>query len=155
MSYTITEKCNGCGACARLCPADAISGEKKKLHGIDENFCIECGACGRVCPQSAVLDDNGNACEMVKRSEWSKPDLVLEACMACTICIDACPAGCLAMSETPRDKGVDAYPYLKNPKTCIGCGLCCRECPADALVMKKPEKAPPSAPPPAGDSAAK
>ncbi len=59
MSYTITEKCNGCGACARICPAVAISGEKKKPHTIDANLCIECGACGRICPQSAVLDAEG------------------------------------------------------------------------------------------------
>jgi Na+-translocating ferredoxin:NAD+ oxidoreductase subunit B len=154
MSYTITEKCNGCGACARLCPAGAISGEKKKLHGIDDHLCIECGACGRVCPQSALLDERGNACVSIKKPEWPKPELVLEACMACTICVDACPVGCLAMSETPRDKGVDAFPYLKNAKACIGCGFCRRECPADALVMKIPEKAPPPASPPEGEKAA-
>ena len=146
MSYTITEKCNGCGACVRLCPADAISGEKKKLHRIEETLCIECGACGRVCPQSSILDAGGTQCVMIKKSEWPKPELLLETCMACTICIDTCPTGCLAMSDKPRDKGVDAYPYLKNAKACIGCGLCCLECPADALVMKMPEKAPPLPP---------
>lgn len=140
MSFTITEKCNGCGACARLCPADAIAGEKKKLHQIDQNLCIECGVCGRICPRSALLDGAGSPCAMLKRSKWPKPDLTLESCMACTICIDACPTGCLAMSEKPRDKGVDAYPYLKNANDCIGCGFCCRECPADALVMKNPEE---------------
>jgi len=142
MSYTITERCNGCGACARTCPASAIAGEKKKLHAIDGSLCIECGACGRICPQTAVLDAEGIECMMIKRSEWLKPEVVLETCIACNICIDACPVGCLAMSELPRKKGVDAYPYLKDAKACIGCGFCSRECPADALLMIKPAKTP-------------
>ena len=141
MSYTITEKCNGCGACIRVCPADAISGEKKKLHTIDVNLCIECGACGRVCPKESILDDKDVLCIMIKRSEWLKPDIALETCVACDICVDACPVGCLAMSDQPRNKGVDAYPYLKDAKACIDCGFCCRECPVNAIVMKKPEKA--------------
>jgi Na+-translocating ferredoxin:NAD+ oxidoreductase subunit B len=140
MPYTITEKCNGCGACMRLCPAGAISGEKKKLHTINGSLCIECGACGRVCPQSSLLDAGGSGCEMTKRSEWLKPELIMETCMACSICVDACPVGCLALSELPRDKGVDAFPYLKDPKACIGCGFCSKECPADALMMQKPVK---------------
>lgn len=141
MSYKITEKCNGCGACVRVCPADAISGEKKSLHLINENLCIECGACGKICPRSSILDAEGTSCTMIKRSEWPKPGVLLEKCLACGICVDACPAGCLAMSDQPRDKGVDAYPYLKDSKACIGCGLCVRECPADAIAMQKPEKA--------------
>lgn len=140
MSYTITEKCNGCGACARICPSGAISGEKKKLHAIDGALCIDCGTCGRICPQSALLDAGGSGCLMIKRSEWLKPEFILEACMACSICVDACPAGCLAMSDLPRTKGVDALPYLKYPKACIGCGLCSRECPLDIIVMKSPTK---------------
>jgi electron transport complex protein RnfB len=140
MSYTITEKCNGCGACVRICPADSISGEKKNLHAIDANLCIECGACGKICPKSAILDAEGALCIMIKRSEWPKPDVAVETCLACGICIDACPVGCLAMSEKPRNKGVDAFSYLKDSKTCIGCGLCCRECPVDAIVMQESEK---------------
>jgi len=50
------------------------------------------------------------------------------------------PAGCLAMSDLPREKGVDAWPYLKYPKACIGCGLCSRACPLDIIVMKSPPK---------------
>ncbi|MBP1711018.1 MAG: NADH:ubiquinone oxidoreductase chain I-like protein [Deltaproteobacteria bacterium] len=140
MPHTIIEKCNGCGACARLCPASAISGEKKKLHSIDAVLCIDCGACGRTCPQSAVLDTEGASCIMMKRSEWPKPEIVIESCIACGICIDTCPAGCLALSERPRKKGVDAFPYLINPKACIGCGFCNRECPVDSITMRKPEK---------------
>jgi Na+-translocating ferredoxin:NAD+ oxidoreductase subunit B len=138
MSYTITEKCNGCGACLRICPADAISGEKKKIHSIDAGLCIECGACGRVCPQSALLDSKGAQCVMVKRSEWIKPEIALETCVACGVCIDACPVGCLAMSEMPRSKGVDPFPYLKDARACIGCGFCSLECPVDVITMSKP-----------------
>lgn len=141
MSYTITEKCNGCGACTRTCPATAISGEKKKVHVIEANLCIECGACGRICPQIAVLNAGGAFCTMIKRSEWLKPDILFKTCIACGICIDTCPVGCLAMSELPRNKGVDAFPYLKDVKACIGCGLCCQECPVDAIVMRKPVNA--------------
>jgi len=141
MAYTITEKCNGCGACVRLCPAGAISGEKKKLHTIDAVLCIECGACGRICPQAALLDAAGIPCAMIKRSEWPRPEALLKACIACNICVDACPVGCLVMSDLPRDKGVDAFPYLRDPKACIGCGFCSKACPADALVMKKPSPA--------------
>lgn len=138
MSYTITEKCNGCGACLRICPASAISGEKKKAHAIDSGSCIECGACGRICPHASVLDPEGALCVMIKRSEWLKPDVILQNCLACCICVDACPVGCLVMSELPKSKGVDAFPYLKETKACIGCGFCSRECPADAIVMRKP-----------------
>jgi ferredoxin len=141
MPHSITEKCNGCGACARLCPASAISGEKKKMHSIDADLCIDCGACGRTCPQTAVLDAGGSLCNMIKRSEWPKPEILIKSCVACGICIDACPVGCLALSERPRKKGVDAFPYLKNPKACIGCGFCGKECPVDCITMKKPEKA--------------
>lgn len=136
MSYTITEKCNGCGACVRICTALAISGEKKKLHTIEANLCIECGVCGRVCPQAAVLDAEGLLCMMIKRSEWLKPEIALESCVACGICIDACPVGCLDMTELPRKKGVHPFPYLKDAKACIGCGFCSRECTVSAIKLE-------------------
>jgi ferredoxin len=140
MPYSITEECDGCGACVRVCPADAITGEKKKLYKIDGELCIECGACGRVCPRAAVLDAAGVPCVIVRRSEWPKPELIVENCTACGLCVDACPVGCFEMSELPRSGGFDAYPWLREPKACIGCGFCSLECPSDALVMKKPEK---------------
>ena len=54
-AYVIDESvCIGCTACTRVCPVDAISGERKKPHYIDPDVCIACGACAAKCPVSAI-----------------------------------------------------------------------------------------------------
>ena len=56
MKYSIIiDKCVGCTACARACPVNAISGERKEPHFIDADKCIKCGACFEKCKFSAVL----------------------------------------------------------------------------------------------------
>jgi RnfABCDGE-type electron transport complex B subunit len=51
---SITERCIGCHKCAKICPVDAPSGEKKKLHVVDEARCIGCGICTAACPVQAI-----------------------------------------------------------------------------------------------------
>lgn len=46
--------CTGCTACARSCPAMAISGERKLPHKIDLSLCIRCGACLTRCKFNAI-----------------------------------------------------------------------------------------------------
>lgn len=56
MRYTIeVDKCVGCTACARGCPVNAITGERKGPHFIDQEKCIKCGACFEKCKFGAVL----------------------------------------------------------------------------------------------------
>ncbi|NOY87945.1 MAG: NADH-quinone oxidoreductase subunit NuoF [FCB group bacterium] len=55
--YTIKDNCTGCTVCAKACPTEAITGERKKLHVIDQDKCIKCGKCFTVCRFDAVMKD--------------------------------------------------------------------------------------------------
>ena len=49
-----TEKCTGCTVCAVNCPVNAISGERKKVHFINQDQCIKCGVCFSKCNFGAI-----------------------------------------------------------------------------------------------------
>jgi Pyruvate/2-oxoacid:ferredoxin oxidoreductase delta subunit len=48
------EKCTGCTVCAKNCPVNAITGERKSVHTIDTSICAKCGKCITVCTFDAV-----------------------------------------------------------------------------------------------------
>lgn len=55
--YEITidkEKCNGCGECVDICPAEVLElvNEKSEVANIDE--CLGCESCVETCPESAI-----------------------------------------------------------------------------------------------------
>ncbi|MDF1544000.1 MAG: NADH-ubiquinone oxidoreductase-F iron-sulfur binding region domain-containing protein [bacterium] len=54
IKYEINDKCTGCMACIPACGYDAITGEKKKIHILDQDKCTKCGACYAVCKFEAI-----------------------------------------------------------------------------------------------------
>ncbi|MBE5768428.1 MAG: NADH-quinone oxidoreductase subunit NuoF [Clostridiales bacterium] len=54
LNYVISDKCRGCTLCAKVCPAEAISGAVRQQHVIDTTKCLKCGACIEKCRFGAI-----------------------------------------------------------------------------------------------------
>ncbi len=83
-------KCVECGACAKVCPYNAVVSRKRpcqsackikaismndsKAAKIDNNKCISCGACVYQCPFGAIMDKSYiiDAIDLLKKSEQGK-----------------------------------------------------------------------------------
>lgn len=53
--HILASECTGCTICAVKCPVDAISGERKHPHVINQVICTHCGECYSVCRYGAVV----------------------------------------------------------------------------------------------------
>lgn len=51
----VEEKCVGCTACAKHCPANCISGKPKQVHVIDQAKCVKCGVCVERCKKFKAI----------------------------------------------------------------------------------------------------
>ena len=68
-NFWTTEKCNGCGACAKVCPAnniDIIDGKPQWKHE-----CEQCVACMQWCPQKSIQYKK----KTLKRGRYNHPEI--------------------------------------------------------------------------------
>jgi NADH:ubiquinone oxidoreductase subunit F (NADH-binding)/Pyruvate/2-oxoacid:ferredoxin oxidoreductase delta subunit len=70
ISYTVTDKCDGCTICHQHCPVNAIPFTPYNRHSIDDALCTRCDACRAACPSKAI--------EITGRSGWSLPSAAPE-----------------------------------------------------------------------------
>lgn len=67
--------------------------------------------------------------------EKKLPQINYRLCMACRVCVAACPFSCLEEAKIDVDKYAKAYPALVRAENCTGCGICVSACPVDVIQM--------------------
>ena len=79
--------CNQCGDCVVVCPADALSRNKQGVVLLNKKLCVHCYTCIGFCQKHAFE----------RNPDWLEP----YKCIACGICVKACPKAALEIVEVP------------------------------------------------------
>lgn len=128
------QTCDGCGACAEVCPAQAIKMTGPAVDGrrpgprIDaaQSPCVLCDAiaCVTACPTKALAPVDRDAISIAQiRFDDTRCWSANGTDSACTVCAERCPVG----------EGAISVVSGKGPTIaagCTGCGVCVHYCPA-------------------------
>lgn len=150
------KRCNGCGICIDVCPANAIeagplfeiaTGMDAPPVIIDQTKCTFCGMCASFCPVRAIrMDIDGQ--DIHDNPYFPQLDskvVINEKCLPCMLCEKACPQEAIKLELTfPTKEEVAPFKEGQNGKIavdmnkCNFCGMCAYLCPAFVLVEQKP-----------------
>lgn len=103
-------------------------GDKECPYG-----CLGYGSCEAACPFEAIKVNSNGLAEVDEKK-----------CVACGICVKACPRKIISIVKISKKPIVKCYSNDKGPAVkrickvgCIGCGLCVKNCPSQAIEMVK------------------
>lgn len=126
------ETCSRCVKCADVCPVQCIKIDPDGTRAggapyieIDAVPCALCTGleCMHHCPSGALVPtplneiDMGTAC-------WHEQTCVRSQGEACTMCVDHCPVGSVALELIDNR-------IIVHEAGCVGCGVCQNNCPTD------------------------
>ncbi len=86
--------------CEDACKVGAITFDHNHVAHIDKTKCVECGACAKVCPYNAILNFKRpcqNACKVKAIVVGDEKQAVIkeDKCIACGACVYQCPFGAI------------------------------------------------------------
>lgn len=127
-SLSCTYGCLAYGDCALVCPVDAFTVREKLPPIIDRNKCIGCGKCVDECPRRIiVLEDEGHKTFVLCFSNDSGAfvkKICEVGCIACRICVKACPEGSMTMTGRLPKPNYESEPTAE----------CIKKCPQSTIV---------------------
>lgn len=129
-------ECVFCGLCAKTCPADALTVDRKtKTWEVDTDACVKCGACIDKCPKKCLLFGDVEDAPADGDGGGSGGDEPLacdkDACVFCGLCAKTCPVDALKVDRKEKIWEVDE-------DICIKCGACLSKCPKKCLSFGAP-----------------
>jgi ferredoxin-type protein NapG len=137
------ETCSRCGVCVSVCPAHCIKIDPTGARGngapyIEPNVmaCVVCEslACMNHCPSGALVPTPLSLIDM-GTAQWLPQHCLRSEGEDCTVCIDQCPIGEVAIAL------VDGKIEVRE-EGCIGCGVCQHDCPTDPkAILVRPKAA--------------
>lgn len=135
-----TEKCNGCGKCARNCKSSCIDPEN---HAIDYSRCVACMDCISNCRQGAIKYRRKPAKKEIAVDKGRRDFLTVSAMLAASAVLEAqekTTDGGLAVIEEKQNasrntpvKPAGALSLKNFEKHCTACQLCVSVCPNHVL----------------------
>lgn len=127
---SVAQACTGCGACARSCPENIITMDRRHRPRVDfsAGACSFCAACVSACAEPVFAEPEGAA--------WRLTLSISDGCLArsgiyCRSCGDACAEGAILFQ--PRIGGGAEVTFVQAD--CSGCGACLSACPVDATSL--------------------